>query len=89
MAMQWETTGQDLRSAKAKLLVGGTAYLSVERLGATGWDWLVWDANSQVLPRYGLAKTEDAAKRQAESMMAEVDAMLLAASERLQPGAAP
>lgn len=89
MEMEWETTGQDLRSAKARLLVGGTAYLSVERLGGTGWDWLVWDASSQILPRYGLAKTEDEAKRQAESMMTEVNAMLLAASERLQPGAAP
>ena len=82
--MEWETTGQDLRSAKARLLVGGTACLSVERLGATGWDWLVWDAGGQIQPRYGLAKTEDAAKRQAEAMMAEVDATLLALSEGLQ-----
>ena len=88
MTVEWQTTGQDLRSAQAKLLVGGTAYLSVERLGATGWDWLVWDASSQIQPRYGLAKTEDAAKRQAEAMMVEVDAMLLAQSERLPQGAA-
>ena len=88
MKVEWETTGQDLRSGKAKLLVGGIAYLSVERLGATGWDWLVWDASSQIQPRYGLAKTENAAKRQAETMMGEVDAMLLALSEGPRQSAA-
>ena len=88
MRIEWETTGQDLRSAKARLLVGGTAYLSVERLGATGWDWLVWDASGQVQPRYGLASTEHAAKQQAEAMMAEVDATLCALSESLPQDAA-
>lgn len=77
MTVQWRTTGRDMRSAEASLDVGGTVYLSVESLGSRGWDWMVWDASCQALPRYGLAVTEGAAKRQAELSLCKVNTVLL------------
>ena len=84
MTVEWRTTGQDLCSAEARLDVGGTVYLSVESLEGRGWDWMVWDASCQALPRYGLAVTESAAKRQAETSMREVNTVLLDGLNRLQ-----
>ena len=88
MTVEWQATGQDLRSAEARLDIGGPVYLSVERLGAEGWDWLVWDASCQALPRYGQAETEAGAKRQAELKLAEMNDLLRRVVGELQDDAA-
>ena len=75
--IEWQAAGENLCSATAKLDVGGLVYLSVEGLGSAGWDWLVWDADCQALPRHGLATTESAAKLQAEQSMQDLNALLL------------
>ena len=77
MTVEWRATGQHMRSAEVRLDVGGTVHLSVESLGSRGWDWMVWDASGQALPRYGLAGSESAAKRQAELSVREVNTVLL------------
>ena len=77
MTIRWRTTEEGAQRAEAALDIGGTVYLSVEYMGNTGWDWLVWDARCRALPRHGLAMTEDAAKRQAERSLREVSAVLL------------
>ena len=87
-ALEWQVTGEDLRSAEARLDIGGVVHLSVECLGSTGWDWLVWDSSCQALPRYGLAGTEGAAKRRAEASMLDLNAVLHDLLGRIEAGAA-
>ena len=73
----WNDTEATLKSAEATLDAGGVIYLLVECLGSAGWDWMVWDKNGQIIPRYGHAQTVAAAKYQAEFVLGEINAVLL------------
>lgn len=76
-AMTWQSTGAANWFAETTLDVGEVVYLVVGISADSQWDWFVWDADIQALPRYGLAETERAAKWQAERSMQEVNDLLL------------
>ena len=73
----WDDSDGNLRYARTRLDVGSVVYLTVENLESTGWDWVVWDGGSQVIPRYGRAETATAAKRRAEMTVTEVNMRLI------------
>lgn len=83
-AIAWNDANRNLQSAQVRLDIGGDVYLTVECLGRSGWDWLVWDESCQFIPRYGVADTDAAARHQAELMVTEV-AILLGANSSLRP----
>lgn len=78
-APHWRATGAATWFAEAELDTGDVVYLLVECLGG-GWEWLVWDADIQALPRHGPADTAGAARRQAERSMREMSQVLLTAA---------
>ena len=78
-ALRWRATGAAAWFAEAELGTGDVVYLLVECLGG-GWEWLVWDAGIQALPRHGPTDTAGEARRQAERSMREVSEVLLTAA---------